>query len=937
MKISFEQNIITPYLCALMVVSLFFLQACSPNEDLTNYPERVEQLLEQNTPQTAIILLKNVLRAEPKDSVARMKLGQIYLSTGDIVSAKKELKRAYELDPQNVEVVISYAEALYFSTKFKDINQLLEEHESWKDNFKLKAYSILAEVDIYHGYLEQAEEIISQAIKINKNSPEILFTQAYLKNQTLKFDEADKLLDKLLAVSPQHYRGLLLKGDIELKNNNYEQGIAFFKKADEIYRVDSLTKIKLSQALIAFDKFDQAKTILLDILAKAKDDPYINYLLAIVEFNQKNYTKAAQYADTTLMYSEKHPESLYISAASYFSTARYEMSILNIKKFLSIYPTDIQALKLKAAVELKLGLSAEAVSTLSQLQSDTFNNKDSELLVAAGLASLKSGKYSFSKIFLQQAKALDNEDKQVEDALTLISLMQNDVSSTLASLSKAANYIPESQGDHLTLIMSHVSNKQFDLAIEYAKRYTLSYPDSPHGETLKGLAYLTSKDLSNAQDSFRSALSIKVDDPNANQNLAKLLQFQLNENNEARQLHKNVLKGHPDNLTSLLELFYIDQNKTEEQAISWLNKAIKAHPNELYPNYLLAQYYLKNNQPKVTLQIIEKLNPSHSKDKRILALSGEAFRLTRQYIKAIEMFEQLSLTTPEDPYPYYKLAIIYNNSNQLSLANKAIDVALLKSPNQTKAMLLKGQISFSINDYQTAQKMVNKIHKLVPNNSFVSELEAKIAMATGKPAKAITMFQEVLKYKETNYINVQLASALWQNNQQQQAFNVLTSWLSKYPDDSLTINALANFYILGQQYVNAINQYNIILQKSPNNILAQNNMAWLLLQEKKLNQALSHIKLADQLSPNNFNILETYGTILFESGDYQNAKQKFTDALAINPNSLDIEFNLAQVIYKTGDLQQAQAILEKLLSKENQGSPFNNKALAENLLNKIKA
>ena len=922
---------------ALTLLCLFSIQACNPAQDYSNYMVEVQNQLKQGAPQSAIILLKNVLKENPQDSVARLALGNIYLDIGNLLSAKKEINIAYRLSPESLEIKVGLATLSFHLNKFEKINQLLSNRESWPSELIVEAYAIQSQVDIYQGYLEQAEEILTKAAQINAKHPDVLYSLALLESQQLSFSEADKYLEQLLSHNPNHFTGLLLKGDIALRNQYFDEAIKLFENANKIVRVDNLAKIKLAQALIAANKLDTAKEYLLTFLQASPYDAYLNYLLATVEFTQKNYEKSARFAEKTLRNSTKHPESLYIASASNYSIKKYESAYIQVRKLLAIAPEHAAYLKLKAALELKLGLNEQATTTLAQIEESTFTTaNDSELLVAAGLASLKTGKAELGKQFFVRADALNEDNLQSKLALASVALQQNEVKSAIALLTKALETAPQSLQANIALTLSYFQDSQPEQALKVAQKISLDHGQSPHGPMLEGLAYVIQQQTKNAESAFMRALSIRPGHPNTTHLLAALVMQQSKDVKRARRLYTAAIKQYPDDVTSLIQLYVIDRGAGKnEQSINWLEQAIDISPAALKPRLLLAQYYLSNNEPTKSLTISERALKVHPEHPSLLALTGDAQRQLGLQKASIESFQKLQEIAPEMFFPHYRLAEVYEKTGQFEMARESLTRALKLKPNHLGGLVIKARIALKEGDIDGANAIVAPLEKSMPDSIAVAKLQAQIALSEGRPSDAVTLYQEILAKQETNYNTIHLSSALWQQPERKKAIDTLVTWLNRHPKDILTMNVLADYYLNDNQVKKARNLYSKLVVLTPKNSLAHNNLAWLLLkQNNSLDVALKHAMQANQLSPNTSDFLDTLGLAHYSKGDYSAAKKAFSDAVSIQPNVLDTQFHLAQSHAKTGGKLQAEKMLERLL---NQQDNFSSRKAARELLNQLRA
>ncbi|HEV7816416.1 MAG TPA: tetratricopeptide repeat protein [Janthinobacterium sp.] len=83
----------------LTLLALLFggLSACGGSSDVTGLMAEARSYHQKGEEKAAIIQLKNVLQRETNNAAARLLLGEVYLDTGDALSAEKELRKAQTL------------------------------------------------------------------------------------------------------------------------------------------------------------------------------------------------------------------------------------------------------------------------------------------------------------------------------------------------------------------------------------------------------------------------------------------------------------------------------------------------------------------------------------------------------------------------------------------------------------------------------------------------------------------------------------------------------------------------------------------------------------------------------------------------------------------------------------------------------------------------
>lgn len=924
---------------AITVTSILLLpitQGAKANTDAP-YMQEVKSYLQQGESNSAIIVLKNVLQKDPKDAAARLVLSNIYVALGNTSAAEKEINEAHKLNPDDPDTSIAFSKYLLQNKKLKELESLLSNTGGWSTEQLIEAYVLQTQANVYRGNIALAEKTLDQAVQLDPKKPIVLFNQAMLQIQLRKPDEAKKYLAQLFTLEPDHLQGLMIQGEMAMIDQDYPLAIRSFESASKMQPKVGIANISLAKALIADKQIEKATLQLQKVLDVSPQHPDANALQAKIEFTNRHFEKATQYAEAGLLQSDKNTEVLYIAAASYFATNRYEAAYNQINKVLARHPDHVESLKLKAAIELKLELTEAATQTLSQINNETFKESDDQLLIAAGIASLKDKDYTSSKRFLNQASSLNSADPRVNLGQASIAAIEGDRSATITELEAAIEKSPEAEQPKTALILTYLQNKQPDKALERATQFALAHPKNPNGETFKGLSHVMLKDFTQAETAFNAALSIEPGNPNASHNLAAIIQRQDNDITKIRALHENVLKLHPDNLSSLIELSLLDQRAGDyENSAKRLEHAIKTTPNAVRPYLVLSSLYLQQNKLVQSLAVSEQALKSNPDNPGLLTLAGKGQQLSGKYEIAVNYYTKAITAAPQAVIPHYLLGQLYQQTNQPTLAEASMDKALAIMPEHLGALLIKAQVNLKSGKLDTAKSIGKQLKELDPENSYITELQAQIAVVEKDLDTAAVLYRDVLSQRESAALNIQLASVLWQQpNKKNEATTLLTQWIEKNPADTLSRNVLATLYLQDKQSDSAISEFTEIVKLTPNNSTAHNNLAWLLFQRNDLATAEEHAQKANELNPNNPLIMDTLGSILLQKGELLAAEKLLANASSSLPENLEIRFHLAQANFKAGQKAQAEAILTELLSEKNATRVFNERDSAKQMLTDI--
>ena len=932
--IQFKRKAITSLLlCGFLTlpVSHFAMASVEPE-----YMQNVNEYLQQGKARSAVITLKNVLQDNPSDANARFALGNIYLSLGNLPAAEKEISDAYLLEPENPEISIALAKVLLQFRKFEKLQNVLSVKDGWSSAFVAEGLALEAQVKIFHGKADGAQTLLFEASELDAKNTTVLFAKAQLQASLSKPDLAKKNLEKLFAADPDHVQGLVLQGNLFFLEKNYSSAIKSFEKILKIQPQVGIANLLLAKALMGNQQFDLASAQLKMVLSAAANHPEANALQAKIDFFNKNFQQAAEHAEASLQQIEGDPEILYIAAASYYSLNRYEVALSQINKVLAGNPSHVDSLKLKAAISLKLDLIDDAAASLSLIKDDAFKESDSQLLTAAGLALLKTNKNELGKRLLKLAAGLNSDDPRVYLGQASVASQEGDREAVITELLMALEKAPDALQTETALILTYLQNNQADQALKHAKNLADKHPENPNGATFQGLSYVMMKDYDAAEKAFLNALAIEPGNPNASHNLASLLSRKNASTSEISKIHENVIKYHPENLGSLVELAILDQKSGGiDQATRRLELAIESHPDALRPRMVLSEFYLNNKQPLKAMAVIDDALVVRQDSSDLYILSGNARLRGGQQEKAIEHYKKAIDISPEKTSPYFALAQLYTNINQFDLALAAVEKVLDLEPDHFGALLIKGRAALKTGDISEAQVISERLAKTAPDSTYLKEFDAQIAFTDKQFDKAALLYKETLATRESSQVNVQLASALWQQDKRSEAISTLANWLERFPEDVLNTNVLASYYLADKQVDGAIEQFTNLLVLTPNNAVANNNLSWLLMQRGKLTEAQAYAEKALELIPDNPKIIDTLGTILFKKGEFDKAKTLFLNALAIDSSNLDIQLHLAQTLLKTGEAANAKNLLTKILSEKYSEVAFVGRGIARELLSSL--
>ena len=381
-----------------------------------------------------------------------------------------------------------------------------------------------------------------------------------------------------------------------------------------------------------------------------------------------------------------------------------------------------------------------------------------------------------------------------------------------------------------------------------------------------------------------------------------------------REITDRLLKGMPEH-PRVLELAgaadYRQKRYTEAE--SFLARALKNAPGLLMSRQLLAQTYLRTNQPAKAIEILLPVVEGKSPDGTSLALAGEAWLQTGDNKRSDAAFAlaakvapndnrvrtsaamaqmtrgnsagavaQLEAIAAEDKGPRADVALISAKLKQNDLAGalKAIDGLEKKTPDRPIAYNLRGRVLLLKRDIPGATTAFEAALGKDPNYFPAVASLAAIELSAGKPDAARKRFEALIKAQPKNY-------------QAMLALAELGVRTGAQPEEVLTL-------LRGAIKANAG-------EPMPHLVL----IGQLLASDPKA--ALNAAREATAALPNNLELMEALGRTQLAADNAEQAVSTFTKLAALQPTSPNFQVRLAEALLANKDADGARRALRKAL------------------------
>jgi putative PEP-CTERM system TPR-repeat lipoprotein len=825
---------------------VLMLAACSRMHSDNDLLAEAGKYTARGEAKAAVIQLKNALQQAPSNGKARLMLGQLYLDTGDVQSADKELRRALELGIAPAEVQPLLGKALLQQGQYQKLLDEIPADEQQPQLQALRGHALLG-----LNRLDEGRAAFAQISLRHPDSPAALLGQARLALLDGNRDGGLALVEKALTQQPENLEALRLKGDILRLLNKNDEALASYQRILQLRPVQLQPHVDMANLYIQSGKLADARKELVIARQAAPNSLMLIYTLSLLEFRENKLTVAQDHLAMVLRAAPDHLPSNLLMGAVLRSKGSYVQAEQHLRKFLESNPGHPYASKLLASTLLNSGSPEQALAILAPLLDS--QQQDLETMTLAGELYLRLRQYAKSADYFERASKLAPQTPMLHAALAMSHMGMGDNERAVTELEQAAGMDAKSSRVATLLVLSQVRNKQYDKALETVRRLEAQAPQNPMVQNLKGGVLLIKNDATAARASFERALAI---DPLFLPALDNLTSMDLKDKKpEAARLRMEASltkdKNNIDIMMALADLA-IKQGQLKP-AQTWLERAVQAKPDALEPAMRLAHFYSRNNEVQKSLALGQKLQATNPDNPKVVALVAALQSRIGQDEAALDNWNKLATLQPDSALVQHQLAgaraDVHDTEGAAQSLNKALGLyqqAYDKQPNAPALLALYGALiqAGKIEEARThVQRWLSSHGGDVTTRLYFG---GSLLAQKDYPA-AITQFEQVIK---------------------------------QVPNEVIALNNLAWLY-QQQRDPRALDYAEKAHKLAPNSATVSDTLAWLLVEKGQLDRAVPLLKQASAQVPGNAEIRYHYGVALSKSGDKAAARAQLEPLLAI--------------------------------------------------------
>jgi tetratricopeptide (TPR) repeat protein len=583
--------------------------------------------------------------------------GTSYLADGNLEKARISFKNALQINPENAEAKLKFAEVLerlddfkgaygqYLSVLEKDANNIVALERQGK---------ILMMAGETDKALENAEKLLStQGADF---APGLLLKAGALA-KTNKLPEALKLAERVVSVDPKNLEAAVLLSSLYIRQTDYPSAETQLRNAIAGNPSVSGLKIMLVDVLNKQGKAGEVEAILRSL---TKDEPdRLQHFMQLAK-----YLQMAKRPDEALAVMQEFVTAHADDKSAKLALVQLTDVAKNVDEgdrvlagFITKNPAvyELQFAQVQRLLARKK--NDEAIAGLQTIvDKDKTGNDGLQARLLLAQIKVANKDLDGAKVLINDIVALNASDLGALALRGRIALQEHRYTDAISDLRTVVKERADDLQSQLLLATAHIENNESELAVELLQKTVKLYPRQRNVRLM--LADLLSKkgDADGAIAQYRDLLDQKADDNQALIAIAKLYQA-TDKRDELTDIAGKMLANKE---TMAVGFYYqgvlkLKENQHEE-ARELFEKSLAVSPSAIEPVSALVQSYLAQKQWKAAASRLDKLLASQPGNSTFHNLKAEALLAGNDTAGAQSSLKKVIELSPAWWVPYRTLA-----------------------------------------------------------------------------------------------------------------------------------------------------------------------------------------------------------------------------------------------------------------------------------------
>ena len=875
--------------CTGVLITTMLL-GCGDNKTPTEYLSEAKVAFDKGERNAAIISLKNVLKADKNNIEARFLLGSIYMQQGLWLKAEKEFRRAEIAGRTDDEIKLLLIKVNYRLDNKEYLNSINSEQ---KYSNLAKLYTAILELK--ENYLEEGRAILDEIVLVNENDTVGQLAMAWDSFLNKEYQASLTIMDSITKAS------IIQEDIIELRvanlvaQNKYKAASEQLELFLSIHPDSHTHRLQLASNYAKARNYSEAEKNTDLLLTFYENHALLNRIKAEIKFNARDYVLAKEFAEIALRTSEDVLAKV-IAGMSAYQLGQYESSYSYLSTVKDYFPE-------------KHPVNTIVKSLTNQLtyRSENGNEQLPELVTSL----IQSGDYQQTRAVLQEASKSFTSDEGVTDfRLGLLKIMEGDTS-FVDDFKRAISNGFEGIEPKILLAQEYLQKKEYSKVLEIAN--SLSPSSQVTANLLRGGVFLAKQELESAIAVYENILS---DVPQHQGAMFKLSEayYKAGNTQKSQEYLQKIYTYSASNFYAVRYLFKLSLEPAKKRALEqfFINE-FESDQNNINRQIVLAEFYLLHKEFEQALVVTSRYLLKSPAQLEMTLIKIRALLSLNRIKEAEKALNSIEKRAPNHPEIIKNKAFILNVTGKKAEAIRVIEKFRTMDNNALNddLLIMLSTLYIESKKIPEAESALN----LVKNQQGTSydRVAGKIALIKGNGALAIKLLSRVQKKNASQLVTLELAQAFENENQVDEAIQLLESYLLKSEDSSLILVKYKLAALNEKQYpLKAEMYYKQLLSDTDESVVTLNNIAWLYYTQQRYEEGKKFAMQALEKSPNLAAIHNTLGVILLELGELSKAHSHLTTSVDLDKSNANYKVWLAKSFKLNDDVDSAQKLLRSI-------------------------
>ena len=882
---------------------------------------RIALIDEQKQDWTGLIVnLLETLVNDPKHLEGQLKLGQIYLSSGQYDKAEEQVKLVLELNPGNptallLESAILFRKGNNFEA-LQGVERVLAKQPNLADAIGLQANILIADKRsdeaiqaLKDGVEHNPDDIdlrllkIRMEIELNNISEavhdyEVLIDQhpddvdfrsslANLLSQNGQSEAAEASLNQAISQYPKEV-ALKLKLIDLIERRDVEQAESMLKNYIDEAPDDLSLKIRLTDFYIARQQFGDADGILQAILSNTKsetDSLTAKVKLAQIALLQKDMAKVERLATEILNVDANHSDALLLRAGLRFNKNDPDGAIADLRIVLRDRPRSEQAMILLALASSTKGEMEVSESQWRKVLEINPNSRVAILTLANEM--LKRDEIDRAEELSNKTAKANPEDPVPIELLIQLKAAKKDWPGALTAVEKLKR-IPKANVavKYWQGVIAALQGKTQE-AIQYYQEVLTVQPDQSQALSNLSQLYETTGHRSDLV-AYLKTLSAKNAGSSAALNNSVASAYIAEKNwEEAEKYLRESSQSNPTDVDLKLKLVDVIELQSESRAEINLKELVRKQPDQVKFKFRLAGFYAEHNrypEASALLQEVIKSDPAGKNGITAQLKLSELAWINNDALKAKVLLDQVVSKDSKNKEALMMRASIHLSERNLDATINDLNQVLENRADFEPALLMLAQAYQFQNATDKAEAAWGKVLIAQPDNLAALKPTVTNLLKRENWPQAKELIDNALKYSPSNPRILELEIQMAFAKKDWLAAKQSIAALKKLPQSQLTANMLlASLALSQEQSEEAIQIYQDILNKNPDVPDALVALAQVYQKTQKQRELIEYLKSLLQKNPNAGSAYQILAMAYATDKNWDDAAKVLQEKLARNP------------------------------------------------------